>query len=381
MYHFEPLSAFIDTLEANFGIPASDMLIMKDGREIYRHSAGHPDLEKKKPVSEKDLYWIYSASKISTCTAALTLIEQGKLALDDPVSKYLPKYANLTVKQEDGSVKPAENVMTVHHLMTMTGGLDYDSKRGSVEEVVKEKGEQAGTVDIAQAFADGPLVFEPGTHYLYSLCHDVLGAVIEAASGMRFGEYLKKAIYDPLGMTDTTFHPTEEQLSRISALMRVNEKTGKLEHAGSMRDGHGIPEAYESGGGGLVSSVNDYIKLGAALANYGKAWNGYRLLKPETVELYRSCQLGPVQQEDMLKIFAQNKGYTYGLGVRRFIDANDSTCPLGHFGWDGAAGFYLMIDPTNNLSYVYAQDVLNSGVTFHLIHRQLRDLVYLCMRE
>ena len=381
MYHFEPLTAFLDSEEAHFKIPAVDMLIMKDGKEIYRHSAGHPDLEKKKPVSDRDLYWIYSASKISTCVAALTLIEKGKLALDDPVSKYLPKYENLTVKQEDGSVKPAEKIMTVRHLMTMQGGLDYDQMRGSVKEVLAEKGEKAGTVDIANAFADGPLEFEPGTHYLYSLCHDVLGAVIEAASGMRFGEYLKQAIYDPLGMTDTTFHPTEEQLQRVSALMRVNNETGELDYAGNMRDHHQIPEAYESGGGGLVSSVNDYIKLGAALANYGKALNGYQLLKPETVELYRAPQLGAVQQEDMLRIFAQNKGYSYGLGVRRFIDTNDSTCPIGHFGWDGAAGFYLMIDPTNNLSYVYAQDVLNSGITFHLIHRQIRDLVYLCMRE
>ena len=381
MYHFEPLTAFLDSIEANFGTPAVDMLIMKEGKEIYRHSAGHPDPEKQKPVSDKDLYWIYSASKISTCTAALTLMEKGKLALDDPVSKYLPKYANLTVKQEDGSVVPAKNVMTIRHLMTMTGGLDYDQMRGSVKEVVDEKGEEAGTVEIANAFADGPLVFEPGTHYLYSLCHDVLGAVIEVASGMRFGEYLKKAIYEPLGMTDTTFHPSEEQLSRVSTLWRVNNETQELEKAGNRREDRKIPEAYESGGGGLVSSVNDYIRLGSALANYGKAWNGYQLLKPETVELYRSCQLGPVQQEDMLKIFAQNKGYTYGLGVRRFIDPADSTCPLGHFGWDGAAGFYLMIDPTNNLSYVFAQDVLNSGITFHLVHRQLRDLVYLCMRE
>ncbi len=381
MYHFEPLTAFLDSEEANFKIPAVDMLIMKDGKEIYRHSAGHSDLAKTKAVSDRDLYWIYSASKISTCVAALTLIEQGKLGLCDPVSKYLPKYANLTVKQEDGSVRPAENVMTVRHLMTMQGGLDYDQMRGSVKEVVSKKGDAAGTVDIANAFADGALEFEPGSHYLYSLCHDVLGAVIEVASGMRFGEYLKKAIYEPLGMSDTTFHPTKEQLSRVSALMRVNNETGELDYAGDMRDNHGIPKAYESGGGGLVSSVNDYVKLGAALANYGKALNGYQLLKPETVELYRSPQLGAVQQADMLRIFAQNKGYTYGLGVRRFIDANDSSCPLGHFGWDGAAGFYLMIDPTNNLTYVYAQDVLNSGVTFHLIHRQLRDLVYLCMRE
>ena len=380
MYHFEPLTAFLDSEEKNFGIPAVDMRILKDGKEIYRHSAGYADKEKTVPVSEKDLYWIFSSTKISTCTAAMKLIEEGKLSLEDPVSKYLPKYAHLTVMGEDGNAVPAKNIMTVRHLMTMTGGLDYERMRGSVGDVLKEKGDAAGTCDIADAFADGPLLFEPGTHFRYSLCHDVLGAVVEKASGMRFSEYLEKEIFLPLGMKDTTFHPTDEQLARVSALYSVNAETGKLEYVGQRRQ-EAFPETYESGGGGLVSSVDDYIKLGAALANGGLGLNGFRLLKPETVELFRTAQLGDVQLADMHESFEHMRGYTYALGVRRFIDDRGSACPLGHFGWDGAAGFYVMIDPGNNLTYIYAQDVLNSGVTFHLLHGQLRDLAYLCMRE
>ena len=378
MYHFEPLTAFLDSEAENFMIPACDLLIHREGKEIYRHSAGFSDTAKTKPVSDRDLYWIYSASKISTCVAAMRLIEEGRLGLDDPVSKYLPGYAKLTVKREDGSIAPAAAAMTVRHLMSMSGGLDYDNMRGSVKAVL-EKNENAGTVEIANAFADDPLLYEPGTGYQYSLCHDVLGAVIEVVSGMRFSAYLDQTIFRPLGMKDTGFHPTEEQLSRVSALYRVNDETGELDYQGSMRRG-ALPESYESGGGGLFSSVNDYILLGDALSNGGTGTNGYQLLKPETIELYRTPQLNDAQRAKFLSDFKQMRGYSYGLGVRIFLEDSQSAAQVGHFGWDGAAGFYVLLDPVNKLTIVYAQDVLNSSVTFHLIHEQVRDLAYLCMR-
>ncbi len=381
MYHFEPLTAFLDNEAENFCIPARSMLIMKDGKEIYRHYAGYADTARTRSVTGDDLYWIYSATKVSTCTGALRLIEEGKLGLDDPVSKYLPKFANLTVKQEDGSVTPAKNVMTVRHLMSMQGGLDYDMHRGDIDAVIKEKGEDAGTVDIVNTFPEAPLIFEPGTHFQYSLCHDVLAAVIEVASGMRYSDYLKKVIFDPLGMKDTTFHPTEEQLSRVSARYQYSEESHVSEPVDPNRFQSGIPEKYESGGGGILSSLNDYILLGAALANKGTGLNGYQLLKPETVELFRTPQLGEDSLADYHRDFLQCAGYSYGLGVRVFTDDRNAIAPVGHFGWDGAAGFYLMIDPDTNVSYVYAQHVMSSTVTFHHIHRQIRDLAYFCMRE
>ena len=380
MYHFEPLSAYLDHAAENFLIPACDAIIVKDGETIYRHSAGFSDLTKMKKVSPDDIYSIYSSTKISTTTAAMRLIEDGKLNLDDPVAKYLPAYENLTVKEADGTVRPAETVMTVRHLMSMQGGLDYDMQRGDVLKLIEEKGENVGTVEVVSAFPAGPLVFDPGTHFQYSLCHDVLAAVIEVASGMRYSDYLNEVIFKPLGMKNTTFHPTEEQMARMSRLYAKNDAQDQLIDQGLMRTAY-PSENYESGGGGLLSTVDDYIELAYALANKGTARNGYQVLKPETVELYRTRQLGEDSQADFLNGFSQMKGYTYCLGVRRFIDNAGSTCACGHFGWDGAAGFYVLSDPDNNMAFVYAQNVLHSDVTFHQMHAQLRDLVYTCMRD
>ena len=311
--------------------------------------------------------------------AALRLVEDGKLSLDDPVSKYLPGYAHLTVKQPDGSAAPAKNVMTVRHLFTMSGGLDYNMQRGGSARVLAEKGGQAGTVEICNAYAEAPLDFEPGTHYQYSLCHDVLGAVIEVASGMRFGDYMKQVIFDPLGMKDTTFMVTDEQLARISEMRQCDQETWEPKPIGK-GDLYSLSPNYESGGGGLTSSAEDYMKLGAALANRGTGLNGYRLLKPETVDLFRTPQLDPVRHMDMMRNFPYMPGYDYGMGVRTFINNQGATAAKGHFGWDGAGGFILLVDPDNNVAIVFAEAVLGSTPSALYVHNKLRDLVYLCLR-
>ena len=379
MYYFEPLTAFLDSLYDNYGVPASDTIVYKDGKIVYRHMTGYSDAERTVPTSENDLFRMFSATKVSTCTAALKLVEEGKLGLDDPVSKYLPAYANLTVKQKDGSIAPAKNVMTIRHLFTMSGGLDYDMRRGGAGKILDEKGEEAGTVEVCNAFAEGPLDFEPGTHYQYSLCHDVLGAVIEVVSGMSFGEYLKKAIFNPLGMKDTTFHTTPEQTARVSEMVDCDDVTWRPTPIGKGADFRLSPK-YESGGGGLTSSANDYILLGAALANKGTAMNGYQLLKPETVELFRTAQLDPVRHLDMQTRFPYMVGYDYGLGVRTFVNDEGSPAAKGHFGWDGAAGFLIIADPDNNMSYIFAEDVMHCHPSGKIIHPMIRDLVYLCLR-
>ena len=379
MYYFEPLTAFVDSLSEHYGIPSCDMLVYKDGEEVYRHLAGFSNAERTVPASTNDLYRLFSASKVSTCTAALRLVEEGQLGLDDPVSKYLPGFANLTVKQADGSVAPAKNVMTIRHLFTMSGGVNYDMRRGGAAKILDEKGNEAGTAEICNAYAEAPLDFEPGTHFQYSLCHDILGGVIEVASGMKFGEYMKAVIFDPLGMKDTTFHVTEEQYNRISEMNRCDQKTWRPTPIGR-GDLYGISHNYESGGGGLTSSADDYIRLGAALANKGTALNGYQLLKPETVEMFRTPQLDPVRHMDMMRAFPYMPGYSYGLGVRTFINNSNSTAAKGHFGWDGAGGFLIYVDPDNNMTFVFAESVLGSTPSALIVHNKLRDMVYLCMR-
>ena len=379
MYHFEPLTAFIDSLSEHYGIPCCDVIVSKDGEEVYRHLAGFTDVECQVPTSTNDLYRMFSATKVATCTAALRLIEEGRLSLEDPVSKYLPGYAHLTVKQADGSVAPAKNVMTIRHLFTMSGGLDYDMNRGGAAKILAEKGSAAGTVEICNAFAEGPLDFEPGTHFQYSLCHDVLGAVIEVASGMRFGEYMKTVIFDPLGMSETTFLPTDEQEARVTEMRRCDPATGKPLPIGKGARSRLTPN-YESGGGGLTSSAHDYILLGAALANRGTALNGYRLLKPETVDLFRTPQLDTVRHLDMMRAFPYMPGYDYGLGVRTFINNAGSPAAKGHFGWDGAGGFLIYVDPDNNMSFVFAEAVMGSAPSALIVHNKMRDFVYLCLR-
>ncbi len=380
MYHFEPLAAYLDHLYSNFLIPACDVMIVRDGEPVFRHMAGTSDLAGEKPVSGNEMYAIYSATKISTVTGAMRLIQEGKLGLDDPVSKYLPAYETLSIRNPDGSVRPAKNVMTVRHLMSMQGGLDYDMMRGDVQEVLERSGGKAGTVELASAFAKGPLLFEPGTRYKYSLCHDVLAAVIETASGMRYSDYLNEVIFRPLGMKNTTFHPTKEQEALMCRLWKKNDEQDQLLDNGLMPENR-LGENYESGGGGLMSTVEDYIELAAALANYGTARNGYELLAPETVELLRTPMLGEVQQMDMMATYPYMRGYTYCLGVRRYMNNEGSPAAKGHFGWDGAAGFYVLSDPENNVALIYAQNVLNSRDTFFLIQGQIRDLAYLCMQE
>ena len=209
----------IDQLMENLplcGIPACEMVVTHKGETVYRGSAGYSDSAKTKKVTNNDLYWIFSATKPITCVAAMRLVERGLIALNDPVSKYLPAYRDLFVAQKDGTVKKCETPMTVEHLFTMCGGMDYNLRSDAITEAVRNP--NAATLDIVNAMAKTPLGFEPGSNYRYSLCHDVLGAIVEVVSGMSFGDYLQKNIFDPLEMEDIGFRPTEEQKKRFSAM-------------------------------------------------------------------------------------------------------------------------------------------------------------------
>lgn len=191
---FQKLTDFLDAVGETYGVPGCDCVIAKDGRVVYRHSAAF-----QTPVSPRDTYWCYSASKVVTCTAAMQLIAQNKLSVEDPVSRYLPEFADLTVRDADGTVRLARSVMTIQHLMTMTGGLDYDLTRPALAKALKQPEALRTTRSVVASLAKDPLVFEPGVHFRYSLCHDVLGAVIEAVSGQRLSQYIRDHIFVPLG--------------------------------------------------------------------------------------------------------------------------------------------------------------------------------------
>lgn len=378
MADFSHLTAYLESLCARFGIPGCDCAVAIDGAVVYRHSAGFRDEERRIPLSRDDTYWIYSATKLFTCTAAMQLVEQGRLELDAPVCRYLPEFGILTVREADGTIRPAEEALTIRHLMSMTGGLDYDLERPALRRALAEG--VTSTRRIMAALAEDPLKFEPGTHYLYSLCHDVLGAVIEAVSGQLLRDYIRDRITAPLGMTETTFHPTEEQLSRMATQYVHLDEKGTHRPMGQHNRFRLSPE-YDSGGAGLLSTVDDYIRLVAALSRGGVSADGIRILSEESVARMSAPALGPVQRQEFCSLRTALLPYSYGLGVRTLVEDPGTGAPIGEFGWDGAAGAYALVDTANRVALFYAQQVCNSYITYQYLHPGLRDALYKSLED
>ena len=370
---FSRLTEYVDSLGAT-GVPGCDLVVWRDHEPVYRHAAGFRDAARTEPIRGDELYWLYSATKVFTTCAAMQLIEKGLLDLDDPVSRYLPAYGALTVREGD-EVRPARRTMTVRHLMSMQSGLDYDMATPGPAAVLAEAGDGVTTRRLVEARARDPLCFEPGTDWLYSLGHDVLAAVIEVASGMRFSDYLRENIFAPLGLETVGFFPTEKELSRMCAQYEYDEIKEKPVLCGVGDNSYRYAPNYESGGAGLFSDVEDYITFADALACGGAGKNGARILSPQMIQLWRANQLGPAARASF---DTWNRlGYSYALGVRTRVDTSiGGRGQIGEFGWDGAAGAWTMIDPINRVSAFYAMHMRNFAYCYDVIHPTLRDLIY-----
>lgn len=341
---FEKLTERLDSF-LEMGTPGYDMCVYKDGDCIYRHQNGFSDRENKSPMRGDELYYIYSVSKLVTVTAALQLWEKSVFSLDDPLYKYVPEYRCMLVKSENGEPTPAKNIITVRDLFCMTAGFNYRMRGEAMLRFVEGTEGRCPTGELARFMADEILDFEPGTRWQYSLCHDVLASFIEIWTGELFGEYVKKNIFEPSGMTCSTFSLPPEKRHMLAPQYKYDYSTKETNLTEPTNIYSMWPE-YESGGGGCVSTVDDIIKFGEALRT-GK------LLKQETVDLMTTNQIS-----HCLDSFIVEK-YAYGLGVRCSIDGKDG---ITDFGWGGAAGAGLWIDQKNRLTVYYAQHVLNSPV-------------------
>ena len=366
----------IDKLLETFpekGIPGCDLAVAVDGKEVYRKQTGFSNAEKTRPVSEEDMYWVFSISKTITCAAALKLVEEGRLGLDDPVYKYLPEYKDLKVKVKDGDPIPAKNVMTVRQLFTMTSGLNYNIASPSL--LKARENSNATTREIVAAIVETPLDYEPGTRYNYSLSHDVLGAVIEVITGMSLSEYLDKLLFTPLGMNDTTFHPTDEQLSRLSQ-MYVYDRVAECAVLRENKNEYKLSDKFESGGAGICTTVNDYMKFASCLACGGKAPDGTAIFKPETVAMMQVDQLDATTKKSFFD--ARLFGYSWGLCGRVHTNpvVSMSKTPAGEFGWDGAAGALALIDPKNQIAVYFAMEVRGCTYAYNRLHAHIINTVY-----
>jgi len=382
---FTKLTAYLNTLEAAYEVHGLDCKVMKEHKPVYRHMKGHSDYGLSVPVSEHDLYQVYSCTKVITMTAVMQLIEQSKIGLNDELEKYLPEFADMQVATDfpigewpfkwptlSSPLVPAKNKILIHDLMSMTAGLSYDVFSEAIQEKKRETGNKASTRQMMEAIARMPLICEPGTRYSYALGHDVLAAVVEVVSGLTFSQYLRKNIFDPLAITQMYFRVPENETYRISAQYMRDMNTGVMAPSSGMI--FQLSDEYESGGAGLTCTVDAYSMVLDALANDGVGATGERIIQPESIHTMSRNWLTDQQLEDFKK--SGKVGYGYGLGVRTLIDGSCSKGPVGEFGWDGAAGAYALIDPINHISIFCAHEILGMLAAYSEIHPTVRDLVY-----
>jgi CubicO group peptidase (beta-lactamase class C family) len=347
-------------------------LLIRHGKTAYRKSFGMRDIRNRLPAENDTIYRIYSMTKTFTVVAAMTLYEKGLFKLQDPVAEFLPAFKDMKVAErgERGIVNivPAKNPITVEHLFTMTSGIPYPGPESYSSRAFSEIQERLSgsdsvtTAEIVDAVAKAPLCFHPGEYWLYGFSHDILGRLIEVISGKRLGEYLAEIIFEPLGLNDTAFYVPKEKQSRLAKAYNLTE-TGLMEIHGLATDpgDHSEPPAFESGGGGLASTLDDVGRYGSLLLNFGKL-DGYRLLSRKTIGLIRSDHTNPAHIK--AAGFKAQQGYGYGLGVRTMtsIAAAGLNGSYGEWGWDGMLGTYYCIDPEEDLVAVFmVQRIPGSG--------------------
>lgn len=379
--NFDKMKKLLDSMAGKY-YPGIDMCIYREHKEIFRYQAGYSDIENKKPVNPDSLYYLFSCTKPLTVVSAMQLAERGALLLSDPLKRYLPEFKDILVKEYAPNgvlslVKPKRDII-IRDLFTMTAGFNYDVETEALKDAVKRTNGKCPTREMVKAMAQTPLEFHPGEKFRYSLCHDVLAAVIEVISGQKFGEYMRENIFEPCGMERSGFAVTKEIKDKMPPMYNYKgvgnfEKTRTYNHL-IFED----ESEYESGGAGLISCVDDYIKFADALANGGVAANGNRIISAKSIDLIRT----PFVKSPVFTIEAKVKeGYDYGFGVRTFQhpEVGGQLSNIGEFGWDGAASSYVLIDPKEKLSVFCGEFFMNGE--FHEAPSRYTNLLYAMLSD
>lgn len=372
-------------------IPGCAVLVFKKGEEVYRYSSGYSDVENKIPMTADEFLNMYSCSKVVTSVAALQLFESGIFLLDDPLYDFIPEYKDMYVKTQNGGVEKAHRPITMRDLFTMSAGFSYALDTDGIKKAHAITNGKMDTVTVAKCMADDPLEFQPGSRWEYSMCHDVLAAAVEVISGQKFSEYVKKNIFEPLGVTQLNYDRSDAVKAKLAQQYEYIPQSEDRTNLIPAGNGGGywknigkdvvyvLGENYESGGAGLAITPTDYIKFAEALTHFGKGKNGERILSSGTVNLMRQDQMTAMNIPGFN--WAHLTGYSYGLGVRTMTDIgkSGSTGNLGEFGWDGAAGSLVVMDPDNEITIFYAQHMTNSQGPF--VKARVRNVAYACLDD
>ena len=351
----DQLAAGIQAMVDDGKLAGAVTLLARHGRIAFADTAGNQDIATGRPLARDSIFRIYSMTKPITGVALMMLHEEGKWRLDDPLSRYIPGFADLDVhvgERADGSprLEDAGRSMTMSELLSHSGGLAYGISNATyVDRLYREQRVLNADAPL-QAMIDKlsalPLLAQPGTRWHYSIAVDVQGYLVEQLSGQPFPEFLQERIFDPLGMVDTAFYVRPDNLDRVASIYRESD-AGKLEETDMGRPTRKSMPAGPSGGGGLWGTADDYLRFTQMLLNEGEL-DGARLLAPETVELMRSNHLSPQALATM------RPGQGFGLDFAVVLDPAQAREPYatGSYYWGGAAGTWFWIDPLTDLTFV-----------------------------
>ena len=382
------LQQVMDSAVQKGEVPGCTLLVRKAGKEEVYLESGYADVEAKIPVRRDGIYRLYSMTKPITGAAMMILVERGIVDLADSVSKYLPGFKNQIVCTKDGTTEKAWREVTVQDLLCMTSGQTYGGEDENgiktselIQEVVegldKKEGGNITTVEFANGLGKVPLHYQPGKSWSYGTSADVIGAVIETASGMRFGEFLKKEIFEPLGMKDTGFFVPSEKRKRFAKAYECHEGEAPVLYLGNnlgIQNTMEFAPAFESGGAGLVSTIDDYAKFAQMLLNKG-TYEGKEILRAKTVEFFTRRVLDDAQQKGFEEWIGL-EGFTYG-NLMRIMKEPGRAVTLGgkgEYGWDGWLGCYFSNAPEENMTILMMTQKKDAG-TFSMT-RKLRNVIF-----
>ena len=373
----------------NCEVAGANLLVVKDGKEIIYVQEGMADRETGRKIERDTIFRMYSQTKPVTAVAAMVLMERGLLDFYAPVSEFLPSFAQMCVAK-GGERIPCTRQILVNDLLNMTSGLVYPDEGTeagrAADKVFQEvcsrlhSKEPMTTRELVDKLSVCPLSFEPGSSWAYGTSADVLGAVIEVVSGKRLSEFMREEIFEPLGMKDTAFWVPKEKQGRLAKSYETVEKEngGKelVLYTGdnlAVRNDMAVPPAYEAGGAGLVSTLDDYSRFAAMLLNEGSL-DGVQILKPKTVEFFRSGELLPAQQ-DSFRNWVGLEGYSYGnlMRVCKNPPRSGMMTRKGEYGWDGWLGAYFANFPEEKMTILMGTQKKDGG-TFGLT-RKLRNVI------
>lgn len=364
-------------------IAGGSVAVIHKGETVYLEHFGYADRASGKKMSGDNLFRLFSLTKPITAAAAMLLLERGKIELRYPLKWFLPTFDNMQVLDEKG-LRPADRDITLGDLLTMTSGISYPGgtpsgmKMGEVwgrqSDAYEKVGKPLPTRDFVLEMGNVPLAFTPGAKWEYGASADVMGAVIETVSGMKLSEFLKKEIFEPLGMNDTGFYIPEEKYHRLATpYVQTPEGNAVYTNHDLCITDYKTPPAFESGGAGLVSTIEDYSKFVKMLLGRGSA-NGVRILGRKTVELMASDCLTDTQRAALEWDSMLGQGYGNFMRVLKSPAAAGFNGSAGEYGWDGMLGCYFCIDPKEELAFLYFVQQAYTGCTDFT--RRLQNVVW-----